>query len=114
MKRQLNTKEQWFASTAEEAEQIVLDAKEEFEEDLIGDAIELKSNKNGEYYLVKLNMKFNTPAGIMESELADEEDGDIAGWGDSNGNEPPEDDDPEYEDDVQDFEDGYDEEDEEE
>ena len=98
MKRQLNTKEQWFATTEEEANAIVQDAREEFGEDLIGHAIELKSNKNGEYYLVKLNMKFNTPAGIMESELIDEED---------------EDDDPEYKSDVQDFEDNYDEEDEE-
>lgn len=98
MKRQLNTKEQWFATTEEEANAIVQDAREEFGEDLIGHAIELKSNKNGEYYLVKLNMKFNTPAGIMESELIDEE----------------EENDPEYETDVQDFEDNYDEEDEEE
>ena len=74
MKRQLNTKEQWFATTEEEANAIVQDAREEFGEDLIGHAIELKSNKNGEYYLVNLNMKFNTPAGIMESELIAEED----------------------------------------
>lgn len=74
MKRQLNTKEQWFATTEEEANAIVQDAREEFGDDVVGYGIDLKSNKSGEYYLVKLNMKFNTPAGIMESELIDEED----------------------------------------
>lgn len=68
MKKQLNTKEQWFANTEDEANQIVEDAKEEFGEDVVGQSIELKSNKNGEYYLVKLTMKYNTPAGIMESQ----------------------------------------------
>lgn len=68
MKKQLNTREQWFANTEDEANQIVEDAKEEFGEDVVGQSIELKSNKNGEYYLVKLTMKYNTPAGIMESQ----------------------------------------------
>ncbi|MGF3073209.1 hypothetical protein ACQV2T_06655 [Facklamia sp. P13069] len=73
MKRQLNTKEQWFADSEEEANAIVEDAKEEFGEDLIGHSIQLKSNKNGEYYLVKIDMKYNTPAGIMETEMNKEE-----------------------------------------
>lgn len=68
MKKQLNTKEQWFANTEEEAQQIVDDAKSEFGEELIGHAIQLKSNRNGEYYQVKLDMKYNTPAGIMETQ----------------------------------------------
>lgn len=74
MKKQLNTKEQWFANTEDEANQIVEDAKEEFGEDVVGQSIELKSNKNGEYYLVKLTMKYNTPAGIMESQQEELED----------------------------------------
>ncbi|TLQ49300.1 hypothetical protein FEZ33_01320 [Ruoffia tabacinasalis] len=71
MKKQLNTKEQWFANTEEEANQIVEDARDEFGEEVIGHAIDLKSNKNGEYYLVKLNMKYNTAAGIMETQAED-------------------------------------------
>lgn len=69
MRKQLNTKEQWFADTREEAEKIVEESREEFPDELIGYAIQEKSNKSGEYYLIKLDMKFNTPAGIMESEL---------------------------------------------
>lgn len=80
MKKQLNTKEQWFADTQEEAEKIVLDAKEEFPDELIGYSIQEKSNKSGEYFLVKLDMKFNTPAGIMESELANGEDDEAEEW----------------------------------
>lgn len=72
MKRQLNTKEQWFALTEEEANQIVTDAKDELNNTLVGHSILHKSNKNGEYFLVKLDMKYNTPAGIMESELVNE------------------------------------------
>ena len=73
MKKQLNTKEQWFASNEQDANDIVEDAKAELGEELIGHSIQLKSNKNGEYYLVKLEMKYNTPAGIMESEMSENE-----------------------------------------
>lgn len=72
MRKQLNTKEQWFANTEEEANKIVEETKEEFSNELIGYSIQEKSNKTGEYYLVKLDMKYNTPAGIMESELAND------------------------------------------
>lgn len=84
MRKQLNTKEQWFADTEQEANKIVEQAKEEFPDELTGYSIQEKSNKAGEYYLVKLEMKFNTPAGIMESELSysDEED-DAPEWDDS-------------------------------
>lgn len=78
MKKQLNTKEQWFASTEEEANQIVEDAKDEFGEDLIGHGIQLKSNKNGEYYLIKLDMKYNTPAGIMETQVEEEQNQEVS------------------------------------
>lgn len=80
MRKQLNTKEQWFANTEEEANKIVQEAKEEFPDELTGYSIQEKSNKAGEYYLVKLDMKYNTPAGIMESELANDDDDD---WDDS-------------------------------
>lgn len=76
MRKQLNTKEQWFANTEEEANKIVDEAKEEFPDEMIGHSIQQKSNKAGEYFLIKLDMKFNTPAGIMESELSNESDGD--------------------------------------
>ncbi|MCV2499611.1 hypothetical protein QQG09_06485 [Melissococcus plutonius] len=72
MRKQLNTKEQWFANTEEEANKIVEETKEEFSNELIGYSIQEKSNKTGEYYLVKLDMKYNTPAGIMESELVND------------------------------------------
>ncbi|MBO0467914.1 hypothetical protein JZO73_10265 [Enterococcus plantarum] len=76
MRKQLNTKEQWFANTEEEANKIVDEAKEEFPDEMIGHSIQQKSNKAGEYFLVKLDMKFNTPAGIMESELSNESEED--------------------------------------
>ena len=81
MKKQLKTKEEWFATTEDEANKIVEEAKEEFPDELVGHSINLKSNKSGEYYLVKLDLKFNTPAGIMESELANEED--VSEWDDN-------------------------------
>jgi hypothetical protein len=87
MKKQLNTKEQWFADTQSEAEKIVLDAKEEFPDELIGYSIQEKSNKSGEYFLVKLDMKFNTPAGIMESELVNGDEDDVPEWDDNVDNE---------------------------
>lgn len=80
MRRQLNTKEEWFANTEEEANKIVEEAKEEFPDELIGHSIALKSNKAGEYYLVKLDVKYNTPAGIMESELSKDQQEDSEEW----------------------------------
>ncbi|MBO0450775.1 hypothetical protein [Candidatus Enterococcus murrayae] len=82
MRRQLNTKEEWFANTEEEANKIVEEAKEEFPDELIGHSIALKSNKAGEYYLVKLDVKYNTPAGIMESELSKDQQEDSEEWED--------------------------------
>lgn len=83
MRKQLNTKEQWFASSEEEANKIVEETKNEFPDELIGHSINLKSNKAGEYYLVKLEMKFNTPAGIMESELINDSDEADEDWNDA-------------------------------
>lgn len=83
MRKQLNTKEQWFANTEEEANKIVDETKNEFPDELVGHSINLKSNKAGEYYLVKLEMKFNTPAGIMESELINDSDEADEDWNDA-------------------------------
>ncbi|GEL67227.1 hypothetical protein [Marinilactibacillus psychrotolerans] len=73
MRRELKFKEEWFATTEDEANKIVAEAREEYPEELIGHSINLKSNKAGEYYMVKMDFKYNTPAGIMESELYHEE-----------------------------------------
>ncbi|MHC5215417.1 hypothetical protein ACYSNR_02045 [Enterococcus sp. LJL128] len=73
MKRQLSLKEEWFATTEEEANAIVTEARKDQPDELIGHSINLKANKSGEYYLVKLEFKYNTPAGIMESELMNDE-----------------------------------------
>lgn len=80
MRRELKTKEEWFATTEEEANKIVTEAKEDSPDELIGHSIALKSNKAGEYFLVKLDFKYNTPAGIMESELYYEEVAEIEEW----------------------------------
>lgn len=80
MRRELKTKEEWFATTEEEANKIVTEAKEDSPDELIGHSIALKSNKAGEYFLVKLDFKYNTPAGIMESELYHEEVAEIEDW----------------------------------
>ncbi|SLN00180.1 hypothetical protein FM106_18655 [Brachybacterium faecium] len=74
MIKDLARKVEFFASTEDEAMDIVDDAREEENgEYIVGQNIQAKSNKNGEYFHVILNYKFNTPAGIMESELNDEE-----------------------------------------
>lgn len=69
MIKDLSRKEECFASTEDEALDIVENAQDsENGEYIIGQSILKKSNKNGEYWLVKLDYKFNTPAGIMETE----------------------------------------------
>lgn len=69
MIKDLSRKEECFASTEDEALDIVENAQDgENGEYIIGQSILKKSNKNGEYWLVKLDYKFNTPAGIMETD----------------------------------------------
>ena len=82
MRKQLNVKEQWFADTEEEANAIVEEARNDDPDSLTGHGINLKSNKSGEYYLVKLEFKYNTPAGIMESELSNDDSEDEESWDD--------------------------------
>ncbi|MEG2707501.1 MAG: hypothetical protein RR968_00040 [Vagococcus sp.] len=82
MRKQLNVKEQWFADTEEEANAIVEEARNDDPDSLTGHGINLKSNKSGEYYLVKLEFKYNTPAGIMESELSNDDSDEEETWAD--------------------------------
>lgn len=69
-KVQLNQKEQWYADTREEAEEIVTDAKEN--DSLIMNKISEKYNKYGQYFLVDLTYQHNTPKEVMESKPKDD------------------------------------------
>ncbi|MEM5591908.1 hypothetical protein AAHH67_09555 [Niallia circulans] len=69
-KVQLNQKEQHYADTREEAEEIVTDAKEN--DSLIMNKISEKYNKYGQYFLVDLTYQHNTPKEVMESKPKDD------------------------------------------
>lgn len=71
MKKLLNQKEQWLAYTADEAEEIVAEAKES--EGLVKHAISEKHNKYGTYHLVDLQFSYHTPRDLMEGEAAKKE-----------------------------------------
>lgn len=64
MKKLLNQKEQHYADTREEAEEIVVSAKEN--EALIMNKISEKYNKYGQYFLVDLTYQYGTPKEVME------------------------------------------------
>ncbi|MFJ5564802.1 organic solvent tolerance protein OstA [Lysinibacillus xylanilyticus] len=64
MKKLLNQKEQHYADTREEAEEIVFAAKEN--EALIMNKISEKYNKYGQYFLVDLTYQYGTPKEVME------------------------------------------------
>ncbi|MGE7545039.1 hypothetical protein [Sporosarcina newyorkensis] len=64
MKKLLNQKEQHYADTREEAEQIVSAAKEN--DALIMNKISEKHNKYGQYFLVDLTYQYGTPKDVME------------------------------------------------
>ncbi|MFJ7407508.1 MULTISPECIES: hypothetical protein [unclassified Lysinibacillus] len=64
MKKLLNQKEQHYADTREEAEEIVTTAKEN--EALIMNKISEKYNKYGQYFLVDLTYQYGTPKEVME------------------------------------------------
>ncbi|MFD9629070.1 organic solvent tolerance protein OstA [Peribacillus muralis] len=64
-KVQLNQKEQHYADTREEAEEIVLDAKEN--DNLQMHKITEKYNKYGQYFLIDLTYAYQTPKEVMES-----------------------------------------------
>ena len=63
-KKLLNQKEQHYADTREEAEEIVTAAKEK--DSLVMNKISEKYNKYGQYFLVDLTFQFGTPKEIME------------------------------------------------
>ena len=63
-KKLLNQKEQHYADTREQAEEIVVAAKEK--DALVMNKISEKYNKYGQYFLVDLTFQFGTPKEIME------------------------------------------------
>ncbi|MER2039994.1 MAG: hypothetical protein ABS944_17760 [Solibacillus sp.] len=75
MKKLLNQKEQHYADTREEAEEIVVAAKEN--EALIMNKISEKYNKYGQYFLVDLTYQYGTPKEVMEGKPNDAPDGQL-------------------------------------
>ncbi|MEK5215283.1 organic solvent tolerance protein OstA [Psychrobacillus sp. FSL H8-0487] len=69
-KVQLNQKEQHYAGTREQAEEIVLTAKEN--ENLQMHKISEKYNKFGQYFLIDLTFAYQTPKEVMESRPQDD------------------------------------------
>lgn len=68
-KVQLNQKEQHYADTREQAEEIVSAAKEN--ENLQMHKITEKYNKYGQYFLIDLTYAYQTPKEVMESRPQD-------------------------------------------
>jgi len=64
-KVQLNQKEQHYADTREEAEEIVIAAKDN--DNLQMHKITEKYNKYGQYFLIDLTYAYQTPKEVMES-----------------------------------------------
>ena len=71
-KKLLNQKEQHYADTREEAEEIVTAAKEK--DALVMNKISEKYNKYGQYFLVDLTFQFGTPKEIMEDARPQDDD----------------------------------------
>lgn len=69
-KVQLNQKEQHYAGTREQAEEIVSAAKEN--ENLQMHKISEKFNKFGQYFLIDLTFAYQTPKEVMESRPQDD------------------------------------------
>lgn len=72
--KELNTKEQHYADTREEAEKVVEEAKEDIY--LTSFKISEKHNKYGTYFLVDLAFSYDTPREIMENAPSKKEDED--------------------------------------
>ncbi|WP_371069122.1 organic solvent tolerance protein OstA [Sediminibacillus sp. JSM 1682029] len=70
--KELNTKEQHYADTRDEAEEIVTEAKEDMF--LTKWGINEKHNKYGTYFVVDLTFHFDTPKEIMESAPAKDDE----------------------------------------
>lgn len=71
-KIKLNQKEQHYADTREQAEEIVTSAKES--NYLMMHKITEKHNKYGTYYLVDLTYSYDTPRDIMDGETPRNDD----------------------------------------
>ncbi|PFL21680.1 organic solvent tolerance protein OstA [Bacillus cereus] len=69
--KELNSKEQHYADTREEAEEIVEEAKDDVY--LTSFKISEKHNKYGTYFLVDLAFSYDTPREIMESAASKKE-----------------------------------------
>ncbi len=69
--KELNAKEQHYADTRDEAEELVAEAKEDVY--LISFQISEKHNKYGTYFLVDLKFSYDTPRAIMENAKSNEE-----------------------------------------
>lgn len=69
--KELNTKEQHYADSREEAEKLVEEAKEDIY--LTSFKISEKHNKYGTYFLIDLVFSFDTAREIMESKPKKEE-----------------------------------------
>ena len=77
MKKLLNQKEQHYADTREQAEEIVTAAKEN--DALIMNKISEKYNKYGQYFLVDLTYQYGTAKEVMEGRPVDDKpDGQIS------------------------------------
>lgn len=70
MKKLLNQKEQHYADTREEAEEIVTEAKNN--DALVMNKISEKYNKYGQYFLVDLTYQYGTPKEVMEGKPEDD------------------------------------------
>ncbi|SDM17784.1 organic solvent tolerance protein OstA [Bacillus sp. OK048] len=75
-KVQLNQKEQHYADTREQAEEIILAAKEN--ENLQMHKITEKYNKYGQYFLIDLTYAYQTPKEVMESRPVDAPEGQMS------------------------------------
>lgn len=68
MIKKLSRKEEYFIETEDEALDFVDARRDADDGDLIvSQNVQHKSNKNGDYYRVVLEYRYNTPAGIMET-----------------------------------------------
>lgn len=72
MKKLLNQKEQHYADTREEAEEIVMEAKNN--DALVMNKISEKYNKYGQYFLVDLTYQYGTAKEVMEGKPEDYDD----------------------------------------
>jgi hypothetical protein len=75
-KVQLNQKEQHYADTREQAEEIISAAKEN--DNLQMHKITEKYNKYGQYFLIDLTYAYQTPKEVMESRPVDVPEGQMS------------------------------------